>query len=721
MIPGDHIRLGDQYYIRASSIAADLPKLVLKHDDAFFVADRRGDFPGLPESEFGFYVGDTRFLHVLDLLINQERPLLLTAALTDDAIQIAIDLTNPDMSDGDEIPRLGRSIHLGRRLTLYGSHFCQFLSIDPYTAEPSEIDVMFRFGSDFADVFDVRGFTRNRRGELRPPTIDRNAVRLSYRGCDDVVRTTRLVFDPTPDHLDQGVARYRLRLLPGRRFEISVVASALEGPVPPPPVLGFADVIARRARDRERGRQAETQIATSHEQLNLWIERSRTDLHMLATDTAYGRIPYAGIPWYVAPFGRDSLITAFQLLPFNPAVAQGTLRFLARHQGTKDDEFTDQEPGKILHEYRRGELAGCREIVFIPYYGSVDATPLFVMLLGEYARWSADVAFVRELWGAATRALDWLRRQLAGGYLCYRCRSERGLVNQGWKDSFDAIMHASGALAPPPIALVEAQGYAYAALLAGAEMAEALGEPRLAAELRTDARGLQHRFEESYWIEKEDFYALARDATGAPCQVVTSNPAHCLLTGLVSEERAKRVARRLMGSDMFSGWGLRTLDMGERRYNPMSYHNGSVWPHDTAIAAAGLRRCGLTDGFLTLATGLFEGALHWYGLRMPELFCGFARVPGCGPTRYPSACSPQAWSSGVVFHLLAGLLGFEADARENRLTLSEPVLPGWLRWIEVRGVRIGESSVDLRVTGGRHGAAVELLERRGDAEIVVRR
>jgi glycogen debranching enzyme len=754
VIPGEQVRLGDHYYIRASSVAADLPKLVLKHDDAFFVADVRGDFPAIPDSEFGFYVEDTRYLQTLQLLVNGDRPLLLSAATTDDAVQIAVDLTNPDQPAGEGTNRhVGRSIHLARRLTLQGSQFCQLVSVDTFSGAPHEIELAFRFDSDFADVFEVRGFARERRGELLSPAVEADAVRLGYRGLDGALRTTQITFDPRPDRLDSVAAQYRLRLLPGRPVEICLTASAAHADDQPGPGMaapaaaptstgecrgtalefprlpsihdrpgGYGEVLTRRARAGEQWLQRETQIRTSHEQVNQWIERSRVDLRMLATATADGRIPYAGIPWYVAPFGRDSLITTFQLLPFDAAMARGTLRFLAHHQGQIEDRFTDQEPGKILHEFRRGELAACRDIVFIPYYGSVDATPLFVMLLAEYLRWTADLGFATELWPAAQRALAWLRRQLAEGTdLAYECRSSRGLVNQGWKDSFDAIMHASGALAPAPIALVEAQGYAYAALEGGAELAALLGDTTLAGELSQEAQRLQRRFEAAYWMDKEDFYALARDGTGAPCQVITSNPGHCLWTGLIAPDRAKKIAQRMMGSEMFSGWGLRTLAMGERRYNPMSYHNGSVWPHDTAIAAAGFRRYGLTEPFFTLATGLFESVLHYNGLRMPELFCGFGRVPGQGPVRYPAACSPQAWSSGAVFHLLTAMLGLQPEARDNRLTLNEPVLPSWLRWVEVYGLAIRESTVDLRLSSGRHGAAVELLDRRGDAEVVVRR
>ena len=439
---------------------------------------------------------------------------------------------------------------------------------------------------------------------------------------------------------------------------------------------------------------------------------------------ADGFVPYAGIPWYVAPFGRDALITALQLLPFEPEIARGTLRYLARLQGTVDDAFTDQEPGKILHEYRRGEMATCREIPFIPYYGSVDATPLFVMLASAYLKWTDDVDFAREMWPAVERALAWMwamGEAQGRGFLAYARRSPVGLPNQGWKDSHDSVMYADGRLAEPPIALAEVQGYQYAALLGAAAMAEALGRDAEVPALRARARRLQERFEADFWLPDEAFYALALDRDGAPCRVISSNPGHLLWTRIVSDSRAQIVARRLLQDDMFTGWGLRTLSSRERAYNPMSYHNGSVWPHDTALAAVGMREYGMNAQFLTLATGLFEAVLQFDDMRMPELFCGFPRVAGYAPTRYPVACSPQAWASGVVFQLIGAMLGLRPEAADNQITLARPTLPGWLTWIEIRGLRVSKSRLGMRVLQGSDGAAVELLARDGDAELVVRR
>jgi glycogen debranching enzyme len=721
--PRDDLIIGEHYYILASSVAAALPKLVLKHDTAFVVTDRRGDLPNIP-GEFGFYVDDTRFLSLCELRLHGQRGLTLNASLSEDALEAAIDLTNPDVFVSPQMVLPGRSTRLLRKLTILRGQLYQWLAIEGFVQERHDLELTLAFAADFVDVFEVRGHPRPRRGELLPPRIEGKTVRLGYRGLDDVVRTTRLTFDPPPARLDADRAEYRLTLAPRARLEIAMVATAVREPAAPSRVLPFHDAVARRRVTVERLESEAARIRTNHDRFDTWLARSRHDLHLLLTDTPEGFVPDAGIPWYVAPFGRDGLISAFQALPFEPDIARGVLRYFARYQGTVDDTFTDQEPGKILHEYRRGEMAACREIPFIPYYGTVDATPLYVMLAAEYLKWTHDVDLAREIWPAVERALGWMERNGAAqgtGYLTYRRRSPLGLVNQGWKDSHDAVMHADGRLAEPPIALAEVQGYQYAALLGAAGIADAIGRAQQAPPLRARARHLQTSFEADFWMPDEAFYALALDGSGAPCRVIASNPGHLLWTGIVSDSRAQIVTRRLMEDDMYTGWGVRTLSGREQLYNPMSYHNGSVWPHDTALAASGMRAYGLTGPFVTLAGGLFEAVLQYEDMRMPELFCGFMRVPGHGPTRYPVACSPQAWAAGVAFQLVTSMLGLRADAADNQLTLVRPTLPPWLTWLEVRGLRVAKSRLALRVSRGTDSSAVEMLARDGDTELVVRR
>ncbi|HEU5319349.1 MAG TPA: glycogen debranching N-terminal domain-containing protein, partial [Methylomirabilota bacterium] len=600
-LPSDDVIIGEHYYILASGVAADLPKLVLKHDEAFAVADRRGDVPNLPGGEFGFYVDGTRFLRQLELRLHGQRVLTLNAGTSEDGLQAAVDLTNPDVALSPHVLLSGRSLRIARRLFLSGTDFYQTLSVESYTPERHEVVLTLSYSADFVDVFEVRGHPRERRGETLPARREGAAMVLGYRGLDGVVRLTRLGFDPPPRHLDERMAEYRMVLAPRARVELTLVVSAQTGEPAPPPPPPAAEAAQRRRATVARLRAEAARVRSDHDLFNQWVDRSRRDLHLLLTETAMGFVPYAGIPWYVAPFGRDAVITALQVLPFEPEIAAGTLRFLTRYMGAADDPFTEEEPGRIMHEYRRGEMAACREIPFLPYYGSVDATPLYVMLVAEYLRWTGDLDLARTLWPAVERALAWMARtaDAHGGHLAYARRSPLGLVNQGWKDSHDAVMHADGTLAEPPIALVEVQGYHYAALLAAAEVAAALG--RGGEPLRERAAAVRERVETDFWLGDDGYYALALDRARRPCRVVTSNPGHLLWTGLPGQPRAELVARRLMADDTFTGWGLRTLAGGEQLYNPMSYHNGSVWPHDTAIAAVGMRRYGFADPFITLA------------------------------------------------------------------------------------------------------------------------
>ena len=709
----------DPYHIQAASGAAAIPKLVLKHQESFFVADRAGDFPAHFEGELGFYHEGTRHLRWLELRLHGDRPLVLSAEASPANDRILIGLANPDLqTETGTIPH--NTIYVDRLISLRAPHLLQALTVSSYHDRPCEVTLEIIFAADFRDVFEIRGMHRAQRGEMLPEQRDDGRVRLSYRGLDDIVRYTDVRFEPPPMVVASNRALYRLTLAPNAAQRIDVTVSASAHDEPP-----SATIAARGLRAAAYGLAAESaRVRTDNESFSTFFEQSLADVQMLLTETPEGDVPYAGVPWYVAPFGRDSIITALQLLPYHAAVAAGTLRFLAARQGRVRDDFKDEEPGKILHEYRRGEMANCREIPFIPYYGTIDATPLFVMLLAEYVRWTGDLRLARELWPAAQAALAWMRERGdrdGDGYLEYLTNSELGLVNQGWKDSEDSVSHANGLLAGPPIALVEVQGYAYAALTGAAEVALALGDTASAASLRREAEELFERFNRDFWLPNESFYALALDGDKRPCEVIASNVAHCLWTGIVPEDRAAVVAKRLLAEDMFSGWGIRTLSARERRYNPMSYHNGSVWPHDNAIAAAGLRRYRFGALALSVASGLFDASRHFERSRLPELFCGFTRRTGHGPISYPVACSPQAWAAGSALQLLTAMLGLEADALAGRLTFVSPQLPPWLRDVELYDVRVGSSSLDVAVSRGRDGASVELIGRRGSVELIVRR
>jgi glycogen debranching enzyme len=719
----DVLPTDDPYGIRASGIAASLPKTVIKHGDGFLVTDPWGDFSLQFQGELGFFYGGTRFLNFLEVRLCRQRPLVLGRSISEDNLQIAVDLTNVDLSDAHgTVP--SNALYIQRLITLYGRQLFESFTITSYLETIVEVPLELRFAADYADIFEVRGTARAQRGQMQPPAVSGPTARLGYLGRDGVRRRTEIVFSAQPDLLSAEMAVFRLKLVPQRPVRVTLAVTAeLEGQEGPR-WHAVGDVLRRLREEDDAQRRSMARITTGNAQLNAILARSAADLRMLRTATPDGPVTYAGIPWFATVFGRDSLISALQLLPFDPGIAASTLRFLARYQARTDDPFLDAEPGKILHEYRTGEMANCREIPFIPYYGTVDATPLFLLVLWEYVRWTGDLALGRELWPAAQQALAWMDGPGDAdrdGYLEYRRRSPQGLANQGWKDAWDAVMHASGELAQPPIALAEVQGYQYAARLAVAQLAEAVGQPSVAPGCRERAEALRRRFAADFWMADEGIYALALDGAKRRCEVVASNAGHCLWTGIAPPDHALAVAKRLMAEDMFTGWGMRTLSSREVRYNPMGYHNGSVWPHDNGIAAAGFRRDGLTEPILALATALFEAALQFEHGRLPELFCGFPRQARLGVTRYPVACSPQAWAAGSVFQVLTACLGLTSEPLENRVTLVNPVLPPWLEWVEIYGLSAAGSTIDLRVDHGREAASVELIGRRGDVELVVRR
>jgi glycogen debranching enzyme len=702
------------FHIQASPEVAAIPKLVLKQDESFIVSDRSGDFPVHFEGELGFYHDGTRHLNWLEARVHGQRPLRLSAEVAPENDEIRIALTNADIAT-DEVAIPRNIIYVGRLIRVDSTALRQSFTIVSHHEAPCRLVFEVMFAADFRDVFEVRGMHRAARGEMLPEECSADAVTLRYRGLDHVVRATRIAFSPEPDLVVANRAVWQLPLSAAGSAQIDVVITASHD--------GPARVPARRPPEPPL-RPIATRIVTDNAAFDALITRSIVDLEMLLTETPVGHVPYAGVPWYVAPFGRDSLITSLQLLPFAPEVAAATLRFLAAWQGRTLDPFRDEEPGKILHEYRRGEMANCREIPFVPYYGTIDATPLFIIVLAEYARWTADRTLIRELWPSVLDALAWMHTsgdRDRDGYLEYATSSPLGLGNQGWKDSEDAVSHADGRLAVAPIALVEVQGYLYAALRAAGELADLLGETPTAAACRLEAAALRERFNRDFWMEHEGSYALALDGDKRPCEVIASNVGHALWTGIVAADRAPIVAKRLLADDMFSGWGIRTLSARERRYNPMSYHNGSVWPHDNAIAVAGFRRYHLPGAAEAVAGAIFDASRSFEHARMPELFCGFTRQADYGPISYPVACAPQAWAAGAVFQILSALIGMDPDAIARRITFQSPTLPPWLRSVELHGLRVGAARLDLAVTRGREGAAVELIARRGEVELIVRR
>ena len=508
-------------------------------------------------------------------------------------------------------------------------------------------------------------------------------------------------------------------LVPQEKRAVFVTAAS-RGRLPDPTTYFFRGLVALK-RELKAATRHIASVETSNSLVNEVLCRSMADLYMLRTGTQDGPYPYAGIPWYSTTFGRDGIITAMEMLWVDPAIAAGVLRRLARLQALKFDKQADAAPGKILHEMRAGEMAALGEVPFAQYYGTVDATPLFIMLAGQYLQRTGDLSLIRQIWPAIERALTWLDGPAdidGDGFIEYARGAQTGLSNQGWKDSHDAVFHADGRLAEGPIALVEVQGYVYAAKLAAAMCASAMGLGEQAARLAEEAEQLRRRFEAAFWIEDGGFYALALDGSKAPCRVRTSNPGQALATGIIAPDRGALVAASLLGADFYSGWGVRTVARGEARYNPMSYHNGSIWPHDNAMLAQGLARYGAKRGVILIFESLIRAASYLDHRRIPELYCGFARRPGRGPTLYPAACSPQAWAAAAPFSLIQSMLGLEFRPDAAEIRLNNPVVPALAGAITLRNVRLGKASADFTVhpsPGG--GIALEVLRTQGDLRI----
>ena len=712
------IRLTDQYEIVADTERPPVPSRVLKAGNTFAVFNQRGDMTPVDVGEHGLFFNGTRYLSRVELMLGRRHPILLSSEISDDNLVFTANLTNADVrSDGAPVLSHGE-IHFFRSRVLTDGGLAERIRVSNFAIHPVEIPVTICVDADFADIFEVRGTRRSRRGEQLPAHVGRH-VALRYRGLDGVEYRTQIGWSRTPDDGDAHQAVFRLHLEPHatETLELEVTCERNDERKKS---LSYERVL-RHSRERRDERDGEgSRLASANEPLDRWLRRSTADLEMMITDTPSGPYPYAGIPWFSTPFGRDGLITAFELLWAKPEVARGVLAFLADTQATTDSDAQDAQPGKILHEMRGGEMAALGEVPFGRYYGTVDATPLFVMLAEAYFHRTGDRAFVETLWPHVIAALDWMRGPGdpdGDGFIEYARRSSTGLVQQGWKDSQDSIFHADGTLADAPIALCEVQGYAYGAWLGAARLAEMRGETARAEEWRTIAERLRVRFEEAFWCEHLGTYAIALDRDKRQCRVQSSNAGHCLFAGLPGEARARRVAETLMNEASFGGWGIRTLASGQARYNPMSYHNGSVWPHDNAVIAAGFGRYRLTAAAARIFDALFDLSqvvdLH----RLPELICGFHRRGAEHPTLYPVACAPQAWAAGAVYLLLQASLGIDIDAEGRRISFSRAALPESIDSLRITNLQVADAAVDLLVERHPHDVGVRVLRRTGDVEI----
>ena len=743
------------YHIEAQTSLVERPLRSLKFGEAFGVLDSYGDVGVQPGPE-GLYFQDTRYLSRLELTVEGQRPLMLSSVMQDDNGALSVDMTTPDIrldaADETSIPR--ETIAIERTKFLFRGACYDRIGLRSYDHKHRRLRIAVSFDADYRDLFEVRGTNRTERGKRSVQVASESEVQFRYVGLDEIVRTTSLHFGPKPATIEPGRVEFDVALPPEGRASlfIRVVFEAHRAFTKPPADdrvgedaaakltlaangggskrhprdLGEGRIFARAYRDARRDlRQATagiTTIISSNDQFNEGLCRATADLYMLASRTPEGIYPFAGIPWYSTVFGRDGIITAMMALWIDPKFARGVLRYLASTQARTVDPAADAQPGKVLHETRRGEMAMLGEVPFRHYYGTIDGTPLFAMLAWEYYAVSGDIETIRVVWPALERALAWIDTygdRDGDGFVEYARDTDKGLENQGWKDSHDSIFHADGQLAKGPIALCEVQGYVYAAKHGLARLAALLGHDAMAERLSEQARMLRESFDAAFWNEEIGTYALALDGAKRQCAVRSSNAGHALFTGIAKPERAERVAGALLGKDGFNGWGVRTIARGEARYNPMSYHNGSIWPHDNALIAMGLARYDRKLEAARIFQGMFETSLYQDQMRLPELFCGFMRRHQRGPVSYPVACSPQAWAAATPFALLAACLGLELDHDRNRVRLKNPILPAFLDGVTLFDVKLGTSRLDLRFQRYDRDVTVSVARRDGDVQVVV--
>ncbi|MDW7693656.1 amylo-alpha-1,6-glucosidase [Flammeovirgaceae bacterium SG7u.111] len=682
---------------------------VLNHCGTFGIFSRMGDILPLGKAVHGLYHKDTRYINTLALKLEGEALTLLSSNIKEENEILSVDLTNPDLLLADGTFLRNGTAHIRRSQFVRNGVYLEKIELQNFGEIAVSLKLSLTFSGDFKDIFEVRGLKREKRGMLDSnKQIGNKQVVICYHGLDNISRKANISFGQEFHQFEGEEVYFDLCLPPKQTIALDYSIAFEEGEG------NFETKVYQHLRPQvepslEENKSYFPTIETSNEQFSHWLNRSKSDLISLMADTPFGKYPYAGVPWYNTAFGRDGIITALETLWVAPDLSRDTLLYLAACQSDKLDEENDAEPGKILHETRGGEMVNLNEVPFRQYYGTIDATPLFVMLAGEYYQRTADLGTLKKIWSNIKKALEWIN--LYGdldqdGFVEYKHKAKNGLTNQGWKDSHDSVSHSNGQLADPPIALCEVQGYVYAAKIHGANLAKTFGEHALANQWRDEAKRLKEKFNERFWDKELNCYVLALDGNKQPCRVKSSNAGHVLYTGIADPSKAKALAATLLKPDMFNGWGIRTLSSDEVRYNPMSYHNGSVWPHDVALIASGLSRYGFQQQALRLMTGLFDASLFIPLQRLPELFCGMERRKGEGPTSYPVACSPQAWSVAAVFMLLKAVLQIKISPLTKEISFQKPILPSYLEEITIKNLLVGNGFVNLHLVRHNHDQMV---------------
>ncbi|PLS10373.1 amylo-alpha-1,6-glucosidase [Neobacillus cucumis] len=662
---------------------------VIKEGDLFILTDQNGDITANDENGHGLYTKDTRFLNRMEIFIDGEKPSRLSSTASKSYVA-SFRLIKEEKDKG--------AIEILRDRIIYDGVLYEKISFTNFFPSRASFDFSAAFDSDFQDMFIVRKYRTGEVGAIVGRKAGENFVSIQYQGADHVIRETAIIWDSKEAKIDsKGNIQLSIALEPQEMKSVYFyIVPSIDGQKGT--VLSFDQAYRQLENSYEKWYQETTKAVTDSPVFNELYQRGSQDLRMLMVDVGYGETPVAGLPWFAVPFGRDSLITSLFMLPLNPGKVKGTLRTLAAYQGLKADTWRDEQPGKIMHEIRFGELVTTNQSPFSPYYGTVDSTPLFLVLMAEYYRWTGDLSLVEELRPNILKALAWIDdaiKQRGSDFLTYHQEAEKGFPNQGWKDSSNSVVHESGEYGVSPIALAEVQGYVYQAKKGLAPIFHLLGDEKKAAQLETEAETLKAAFENSFWMENEQYYGIALDRSQQLVKSVTSNPGHLLFSELPNAERQNQIAKRLLADDLFSGYGIRTMSTNAAGYYPMSYHNGSVWPHDNAMILLGLSRLGYKEESGTIISSLLEASKSFEYQRLPELFCGYGSNIGYA-VPYPSTCSPQAWAAGTVCVLLQAMLGITPDALKKKITIN-PVLPKEINELTAEGLRIGSGAISVKI------------------------
>ncbi|MBM7839641.1 glycogen debranching enzyme [Alkalihalobacillus xiaoxiensis] len=688
---------------------------VIKENDLFLLTDKHGNIPKDHPYGPGLYAKDTRFLSQFELKINGKEPILLTSSGGDNYMA-SMKLTNPHIEENGEVELWRESVELERKRFIFDGVCYEEIIAKSYAPKPIHFNVSLHLDADFIDMFLIRGFQSGNTGERQATEVSDAKLVFHYNGADGLARATHISWNEQPTTITENSVAYGVELNHGESKHL-VFAVAPGWNHEEPHVKEHGEALSGLLAQYENWNRSNPIVTSDRKDVVRLFERGLADLNVLQTDIGRGPMPVAGLPWFAVPFGRDSLIASLQALPFKPHLAKATLKTMAVYQGTKVDPWRDEQPGKIMHELRQGELAKTNQVPFTPYYGTVDATPLFLILLVEYVKTTGDLALLTELEGTVEGALMWIDEygDLDGdGFVEYHQESSKGIANQGWKDSADSIVHRTGDFAETPIALAEVQGYVYQAKKGLSELFTETGKEEKAVQLNQEAETLKGKFEQAFWMPEQQFYAVALDKEKKQVGTLTTNPGHVLMSEMLQADRALHVSDAFVTEAFFSGYGIRTMAEGEAAYNPMSYHDGSIWPHDNSMILLGMSKLGHQAQAGVVIEGLLKAAGDFEYDRLPELFCGYNDQQPVVP--YPVACSPQAWAAGTSLVFIQSMLGLTTNVLKKEVIV-RPALIAEMNELHVRNIPVGKGLLEVKVTRQQNDFKVEILSNTTGLEI----